>query len=338
MGCNACIKNNEEGSMNMPENTKMNIFQFMQQFDKFLKDSEYEKIKEEEMNSHLPKNYSNEQLTLPSELVEKDNLYNMEPIKFKNGNIFKGKWNEGNKIEGIGKYYIKNDDIFIEGFWDNGELKFGRIYMPNGNIYEGYIKDSKFNGKGKFILQHAEYEGIFENDNFKNGKMVWKNGYEYEGDFNGYCLQGKGKLKGPNGDIYEGNFSDNLFNGEGKYIYKSGNLYEGEFQYGFKKGKGKYTSNNEYIYDGIWDNDMPFGYGKYSNWDNTLVFKCLFRDGKIAEEPIYEIGSAENFNQNDFEIKPEEMKINFKELLHLNISQNDPTQFKLGSFPSFLME
>ena len=309
MGCKACNKifdEEEGGQINFANNIPQKEFE--DQFNMFLERSECEKINEIEMNSNIPEDYlkySNEhELVFPPEFQEGNNLYEIVPIKFKNGNIFKGKWNGENQMEGKGKYYIKTDNIFIEGFWERGELKYGRIFMPDRNIYEG-------------------------NDN----------GYEYEGDFKEQSLHGKGKLTGPEGDIYEGDFSNNLFHGNGKYIYgQSKNEYDGEFEFGIKKGKGKYTAVDEYIYEGKWDNDLPFGNGKLTKLDNSCILKCTFRGGKIAEEPIYEIGSKENINIDEFEIKPEEMKLNAKKLPNLNIFESESTQFIMGSVPSFLNE
>ena len=140
-------------------------------------------------------------------------------------------------------------------------------------------------------------------------------------------------------EIYEGNFNNNLFHGKGKYIYKNNEYeYDGEFQYGIKKGKGKYTAMYDFTYDGNWDNDLPFGNGKYSNWDNSCILKCTFRAGKIAEEPIFEAGSKENINVDEFEIKPKEMKLNTKNLTHINFIEDEKTQFVLGSVLSFLNE
>jgi hypothetical protein len=263
----------------------------------------------------------------------------MNPIKFKNGNIYKGKWNAENQMEGLGKYLIKDDNVYTEGYWENGELKYGRIFLPDGSIYEGYINDSKYNGNGKLIFPDATYEGLFSKGEFKKGKMLWNNGYEYDGEFNGNCLQGKGKLTGPDNEIYEGDFNNNLFHGKGKYIYKNNEYeYDGEFQYGIKKGKGKYTAMYDFTYDGNWDNDLPFGNGKYNNWDNSCILKCTFRAGKIAEEPIFEAGTKENINVDEFEIKPKEMKLNTKNLTHINFIEDEKTQFVLGSVYSFLNE
>ena len=344
MGCESCSKSPpKETEIDYGKDSIERKEKFDKKFDKFIEESGYEKINDEEFKSSIPENYlklSNDQpFELPEKISEKKNIYEKEPIKFKNGNVFKGKWNEEVTMEGKGKYFIKDDLIFIEGYWENGELKYGKIFMPDGNIYEGEINDSRFNGQGKLKFEDAEYEGSFENGQFKRGKLIWNNGYEYEGDFNGSSLQGKGTLKNPDGDTYVGSFENNNFHGEGRYEYfNSKNLYEGEFEYGMKKGKGKYIANNEYIYDGTWDNDMPFGYGKLSNWDKSCVLKCTFRAGKIAEDPIYETGSKENFDINDFEIKPEEMKIDTRSLTHLNILGTDATEFRPGSFPSFLSD
>ena len=191
-------------------------------------------------------------------------------------------------------------------------------------------------------LSEAIYEGKLENEEFKKGKMEWKNGYIYEGDFNGYNLQGKGKLIGPeNGDIYEGDFDNNLFHGEGKYIYsKSQNEYEGELQQGIIKGKGKYTVKDKFIYEGDWDNNLPHGIGKISNIDNTCVLKSTFRHGKMVDEPTFEKGQNEdlNLNLNELLIEPEEMILNTKNLKYLNIIDSEATQYKLVSLPSFLNE
>ena len=290
-------------------------------------------------------------------------IYEMEPFEFKNGNIYLGKWNKNLAFDGPGEYYLKEDNVFVEGNWENGNLKNGRIFLPNGNIYEGQIKDSTFNGKGilktfkneilyegdfvngekngngKIIFEDGTiYEGNIEKGKFKgNGKMIWKNGYEYIGEFNGPILNGKGKLTGPEGDIYEGDFENNLFHGKGKYtFYKSGNEYEGDFQYGIKKGKGTFTCVNQYIYDGNWDNDLPCGLGKLTNWEKNGILKCIYRFGKIAEEPYYELGNEDNFSSIDLNIKVDEMLLNTKGLPHLDFIESDTTQFNLKTSFSFL--
>ena len=168
--------------------------------------------------------------------------------------------------------------------------------------------------------------------------MIWTNGYEYEGDFEFNKLCGNGILKSPNGEIYEGEIKNNLFNGYGKYTFKNGNTYEGQFLYGVKKGKGVYKCLNKFEYDGDWDNDLPFGVGKLSDWNKTGVIKSTWRYGNIMEEPVYEQGTSENFEDIDLNIVPDQITLNIKDLSNLDYTDMQSTQFKLGTQVSFLDE
>ena len=46
-------------------------------------------------------------------------------------------------MEGLGKYYLKEDNVLAEGLWSNGDLKYIRVLIPNWDIYEGEMKNSK---------------------------------------------------------------------------------------------------------------------------------------------------------------------------------------------------
>ena len=304
--------------------------------------------------------------SLNPEQYEISEVYEMKPIEFNNGNVYKGGWNENLKMEGQGKYYLKEDGVLAEGLWKEGNLVYARVFIgkeDSFDIYEGEMKNSSFYGKGKLILSNGViYEGdfidgektgngkiIFEDktvyeggvekgDLNGKGKMIWTNGYEYEGDFGFNKLCGNGILKSPNGDIYEGEFKNNLFNGYGKYTFKNGNTYEGQFLYGIKKGKGVYKCLNKFEYDGDWDNDLPCGVGKLSDWNKTGVIKSTWRYGNIMEEPVYEQGTSENFEDIDLNIVPDQITLNIKDLSNLDYTDMQSTQFKLGTQVSFLDE
>ena len=304
--------------------------------------------------------------SLNPEQYEISEVYEMKPIEFNNGNVYKGGWNENLKMEGQGKYYLKEDGVLAEGLWKEGNLVYARVFIGKENsfdIYEGEMKNSSFYGKGKLILSNGViYEGdfidgektgngkiIFEDktvyeggvekgDLNGKGKMIWTNGYEYEGDFGFNKLCGNGILKSPNGEIYEGEFKNNLFNGYGKYTFKNGNTYEGQFLYGVKKGKGVYKCLNKFEYDGDWDNDLPCGVGKLSDWNKTGVIKSTWRYGNIMEEPVYEQGTSENFEDIDLNIVPDQITLNIKDLSNLDYTDMQSTQFKLGTQVSFLDE
>jgi hypothetical protein len=380
MGCNACRPSEPEAQLKLgreshkngvlvnrtPSMIKEDYNNFILLFENNLQYiGQY--IKPQDFNSCIPENIQKYMIENPldikKELCNDSVTFEVRPIEFKNGNIYYGNWNDNFKMEGLGKYYLKEDKVLAEGIWENGDLKYARVFLPNGDIYEGEMKNSKFNGKGKLLYSNGDvyeggfvdgekngngkmvfedktvYEGPFEKGEFKgNGIMKWANNYEYNGEFNGLRLSGEGVLKNSSGDIYEGNFDNSLFNGKGKYKYKNGDIYEGEFQYGIKKGKGVYNALDKFEYNGDWDNDLPCGVGKLTNWNKNGLIKSTWRYGKIVEEPVYEKGTKGDFKAVDFNIEPQEMNLNTRELSHLELIDNDTTQYKIGTFPSFLEE
>ena len=382
MGCEACRQSEPEAvfplinleikNIDRPNDTstekKQNYDKFITLFEDKLQD--LGKYYESDFNTLIPSEiqaYMTEKpFSVNQAKYEISTIYEMKPIEFNNGNVYQGGWNENLKMEGQGKYYLKEDGVLAEGIWKEGNLIYARVFIGKEgsfDIYEGEMKNSAFYGKGKLILSNGTiYEGdfidgektgtgkiIFEDktiyeggiekgDLNGKGKMIWKNGYEYEGDFERNKLCGNGILKSSNGDSYEGEFKNNLFNGYGLYTYQNGNTYEGQFLYGVKKGKGIYKCLNKYEYDGDWDNDLPCGVGKISNWNKNGIIKSTWRYGKIMEEPIYEQGSIEDFENIDLNIIPDEMTLNINNLSNLEITDTQSTQFKLGTAASFLDE
>ena len=306
-------------------------------------------------------------LSISEELLKNSQSYEVKAVEFTNGNVYQGGWSSDLKMEGQGKYFLKEDKVLAEGIWKEGNLIYARVFIIKEDdlfdIYEGTIRYSTFNGKGKQIFSNGMiYEGDFEdgerNGNGKiifedgtiyegqiekaelkgKGKMTWKNGYEYEGYFKSNKFNGNGTLKGPSGDIYQGEFSNNLFHGKGKYTYNNGNTYEGQFVYGQKKGKGVYKCNNLYEYDGDWDIDLPCGVGKLSNWDKSGIIKSTWRYGNIMEDPIYEKGSNECFENIDLNIIPDKMELSIRDLSNIENTETQSTQYKIGTRASFLDE
>ena len=267
-------------------------------------------------------------LSIPENILINRNTFEMKPIKFENGNIYCGNWNEKYKMDGLGQYYLKEGNLFIEGIWDDGKLIYGRIFYSNDNIYEGQIKDSNYNGKGKLLFNNGEiyegdflngsitgsgvftfsdgtiYEGEFIQGVFKgHGIMKWINGIFFEGEFNGIFLSNYGKLIGDNGEKYEGNFYYNYFHGKGIYTFIDNSTYEGEFEFGLRSGKGIYKKKDEFIFEGEWANDVPHGFGKY--YYNNYIIKGVWRNGINVEIISFEKGNSTLFNkfQLNFEIK-----------------------------------
>ena len=302
MGCETCrqkepeatfpLENNEEKNPEEKENFLTTFNTNLPTFGQYYQ-SDLDTLISKQIQDYIAEN----PLQINQEYFEDLNGYDVNPVEFKNGNIYQGGWNKNLKMEGQGKLYLKEGNVFVQGIWKNGDLIYARIFISSDDlfdIYQGEMKDSNFNGEGKYIESNGQiYEGDFINGEkngngkiiFKDGtiyegqiekgelkgegKMIWTNGYEYLGNFAGNKLEGKGKLKGPNNETYEGEFSNNLFSAKGIYTFQNGNIYEGQFEYGVKKGKGVFKCLNKYEYEGDWDNDQPCGVGKLYTWNKN---------------------------------------------------------------------
>ena len=54
---------------------------------------------------------------------------------------------------GLFKY---NDGKIDSGFYSNGNLNgIGRIHLHNGDIFDGYLKDGKMQGRGVFFQENT---------------------------------------------------------------------------------------------------------------------------------------------------------------------------------------
>lgn len=349
------IKNNSKGINNSTNSNKSN--QFLKEFDEKIKFIGTPVTKEEFLVM-LPDQVNTTIQSEPLQYNKDKNSHNMKPIEFTNGNIYHGQWNKNFEMDGYGKYYLKDERILAEGLWDKGELKFARIFYPNGDIYEGEMLDSFYNGKGKLILQNkdtyigqfekgekngegkmifndgTEYNGNFINNTFNgNGNMKWQNGIEYKGNFSENFLEGEGVLiDNNNGEKYEGNFSKNLFHGKGKYTYTNGDEYDGDFEYGIRKGKGTYKKKDGFLFEGLWDNNIPNGFGKIAYNDNAL--RCNFHNGNLIYKSINK--NAESLDDIDYNFFNQPMNLSTIKFSHLENNEVSSSQYKPEAKLSFL--
>lgn len=347
--------NNSKGINNSTNSNKNK--QFLKEFDEKIKFIGTP-ITEEEFLIMLPDQVNTTIKNDPLQYKIKTKSYNMKPIEFTNGNIYQGQWNKNFEMDGYGKYYLKDERILAEGIWEKGELTYARIFYPNGDVYEGEMLDSFYNGKGKLILQNkdiyigqfakgekngegkmiyndgTEYNGNFENNIFNgNGNIKWKNGIEYKGNFNDNFFDGEGVLvNNNNGEKYEGNFSKNLFHGKGKYTYTNEDEYDGDFEYGIRKGKGTYKKKNGFLFEGLWDNNIPNGFGKISH--NGNVLKCNFHNGNLIYNPLSE--NREFSDEIDFNFFNQPMNLSTLKFTHIENNEASSSQYKPEVRLSFL--
>ena len=319
-------------------------------------------IDKEQFNENIPENarsyMDQNEFQLPDNLHINENIYEMQPIKFKNDNLYEGYWNENIIMDGLGKYYIADGNLFIEGVWDNGRSIYGRIYYPNNNIYEGFINNSNCEGKGKLIYDTGEiYEGDFSNGELDgegkltfadktiyegqfskgeiNGKgiMKWPNGIIYDGYFSKGTLNYQGKLIGNGQEQYEGNFQNNFFSGKGKYTFEDGSTYEGDFESGLRNGKGIYIKKDEFSYEGSWANDYAHGFGTYSF--GSVNVKGIWRNGYNAEITKVEGCEINDFNHEILNFKIPAINLKTESLTNL-MTGNNIKNFASSNNPSYL--
>ena len=270
-----------------------------------------------------------------------------KPIEFKNGNLYNGYWNSNYEMEGFGKYILKENNVYIEGIWEKGIFKYGRIYYPNGDIYEGEIQNNLFNGKGKLIHndgtifegefidgEKGDYGKIIYNDKsfyqgylkygIPNGKgeFKWINGIYYNGNFDLGKIEGRGKIINEiSGSSYIGDFKNNIFHGKGKYNFKDGSIYDGNYLFGKKNGEGLYIKKNGIKYDGNFYDGKLHGTGIVE--DNNSIYKCTWKNGLVVETPIIENKNNEQNNNLDLNLKIENEDIDMFNLQFLERDNNN---------------
>ena len=367
------IDNNSSTNLNLQSAPQVNIKEYSITDDKnfikiFNEKLPYigKNITQYEFEILIPENIyqyiKNKPLNISNLPILQNKLFYLNPVEFIKGNVYQGNWNNDIQMEGYGIYYLKKEKIVVEGVWEKGILIYGRIFLSNGDFYEGGIKNSKFHGKGKYIFFNGDkykgnflngvkngdgffeysngtlYKGEFSNDKF-NGKgiMKWKDGTEYKGNFVNSTLYGKGVILNLIGEKYEGNFNMNRFHGKGKLTYSDGGIYSGEFEMGAKNGRGKFK-RNDLSYEGEWKDDKPHGNGIINK--NGKKYKTIWRYGDLIEVCCINDDEKNSFDiKNDMQIRICKCILCNETLPNLEYYSNIDSQSKTieASFlPSFL--
>ena len=71
------------------------------------------------------------------ENIKEENIFKSKPIKFSNGEIYKGSWNKNNKRHGFGINISPEGNIY-KGLWNDDKIgNYGLILDSTGNYYLG---------------------------------------------------------------------------------------------------------------------------------------------------------------------------------------------------------
>jgi hypothetical protein len=150
-----------------------------------------------------------------------------------------------------------------EGFWEHGiPHGFGRLFMENGDTYEGNLVQGKRQGRGKYKWKdERHYKGMWSNDTrHGTGVFLYPNNDMYEGEFVSGKRQGQGRFVFCDGSVYVGEWKDGLYNGQGELVTVDGKVYQGSFQGGLYHGLGtKVDGIGTIIYEGEWVRGRPAG-------------------------------------------------------------------------------
>ena len=174
------IVENINNNKNDVEKIKKNFEDIVKFHGDFITDRTIEQILEETNPLSI-------KISLP-EKIEKylePNCFISPPIKFNNGEIYKGSWNLNNQRHGFGIGISPEGNIF-KGLWKEDKVgDYGLFLDAEGNYYKGELKEGKSDGNGEMVVKDKyKYIGTFLND-FPNGRGQlenYENNTTYEGE------------------------------------------------------------------------------------------------------------------------------------------------------------
>ncbi len=163
----------------------------------------------------------------------------------------------------------------------------GKLTFVNGESYEGDFVAGEMTGYGTYIYSPAigdKYEGFLKNGKREGkGKYTWSDGSYYEGGFKDDMKHGEGTFIWANGASYKGTFVNDVKDGRGVYVFANGDKYEGDFVSDVRTGTGTYTWQNGEYYTGEFKNNMMDGRGTYY-WTSGRSYEGTFKENKIVWE------------------------------------------------------
>jgi hypothetical protein len=184
------------------------------------------------------------------------------------------------KFHGTGRI-INDQGWIIEGLWEAGLLKNGKITNFNRKVYQGDLQDLQPHGKGSETSPDFEYVGeFFQGKKHGKGKVTWKDKSSYSGDFNAGKIEGFGTHVWEDSQ-YTGQLKAGKMHGEGVYTWKDGRKYEGSFHAGLREGYGVYI-DGESTYQGFWKAGKEDGKGRLET--RGKVVEGIWRNGRLQKE------------------------------------------------------
>ncbi len=163
---------------------------------------------------------------------------------------------------------IRDGFTFKGNFTPNGD-GYAKIYMPNGAIYKGDIKDFNPHGCGCCVwIDGNTYRGTWINGYKACGLFIWKQ----------------------SGNTYKGQWFNDVKNGKGTYSVKEKKglkIFQGIWT-GDEDGSGTILFPTGYKYIGAWKNYFLDGHVLHISLDGNQKM-MEYNDGKIVYKEISKI-------------------------------------------------
>ena len=202
-------------------------------------------------------------------------------LQYPGNSIYKGTINAKYQREGYGKLFLPDGSIY-EGFFKENKMEGrGRLLNIDGFVYDGEFKNCLANGYGKYIgLDGTIYKGSWLNDKQNGiGEESYNDLSHYIGNFKDGKKNGKGKFFFPKGNLYEGNFVNNEIKGEGLYKWKDGRIYMGNWVDNHMNGYGIFYWPDKKKYYGNYLYNNKYGFGIFY-WSDGHKYEGFWKDGK----------------------------------------------------------
>lgn len=107
----------------------------------------------------------------------------------------------------------------------------GKYYFNNGDIYNGYFLQNRYNGKGELITKDEKniLRGNWENNKLNGKSYIETENFIYKGDIRKGIMDGMGKIIVNNYE-YIGEISNNIIHGYGKLLLCNKIIFQGKWR------------------------------------------------------------------------------------------------------------
>lgn len=182
-----------------------------------------------------------------------------------------------NKPNGLG-YHIDIDGNYYEGFFENGKFNGkGRLFTAKGQIFTAYWNSGDCQYGTIHNFENKFYEGEIKNfEPHGHGREVAED-YVYNGGFFMSKKHGQGKVDWNDGNWYQGDFYMGKIEGKGKHHWKDSE-YEGSWKINKMHGRGIQVWTDGSRYEGHMEQGLKHGYGVYKT--STKIYTGYWKHGK----------------------------------------------------------